>query len=76
MPPPPASRLAILAAAMISGTAALVADFRNADATAAKLPNAEIALENDEKLLLLPMFAAQSLTLRPEKLSLLLHRSR
>ena len=61
-----ASRLAILAAAMLAGTAALVADFCNADATAAKLPNAEVALENDEKLLLLPMLAAQSLTLRLE----------
>ena len=50
-----ASRLAILAAAMLAGTAALVADFRNADATAAKLPQAEVTLENDEKLLLLSM---------------------
>ncbi len=51
-----ASRLAILATAMLAGTAALVADFRNAvyaDATAAKLPSAEVALENDEKLMLL-----------------------
>jgi hypothetical protein len=72
----PASRLAIRAAAMLAGTAALVADFRNNDATTAKLPNAEIAPENDEKLLLLPMFAAQLLMLRIEKLLLLLHRSR
>lgn len=56
---------------MLAGIAALVVDFRNADATAAKLPNAEVVLENDKKLLLLPMLAAQSLTLRLEKLLLL-----
>ena len=69
-----ASRFAVLAAAMLAGTAALVADFRHADATAAKLPNAEVVLESDEKLLLVPMLAAQSLTLRLEKLLLLPQR--